>query len=77
MDHFEQSGLQLPSARLAGHGDGETVVLLHGFPQQPSSYDHIARRLNDAGLRTVGAHSAGLQPECDRLGAAGTTGPQS
>jgi pimeloyl-ACP methyl ester carboxylesterase len=28
-------------------------VLLHGFPQLPSSYDDVARRLNVAGVRTL------------------------
>ena len=52
MDHFERSGLRFDVLD-AGPSDGETVVLLHGFPQQPSCYDEVARRLNGAGLRTL------------------------
>jgi pimeloyl-ACP methyl ester carboxylesterase len=52
MDHFERSGLRFDVLD-AGPTDGETVVLLHGFPQRPSCYDEVARRLNDAGLRTL------------------------
>ena len=29
------------------------MVLLHGFPQQPSTWDDVAGRLNEAGLRTL------------------------
>jgi pimeloyl-ACP methyl ester carboxylesterase len=61
MDHFEHSGLRF-GVLDAGPADGETVVLLHGFPQQPSSYDHIARRLNDAGLRTLAPTQRGYSP---------------
>ena len=52
MDHFERSGLRFDVLD-SGPADGETVVLLHGFPQQRSCYDGVARRLNDAGLRTL------------------------
>ena len=61
MDHFERSGLRFQVLD-SGPGDGETVVLLHGFPQQPSCYDHVARRLNDAGLRTLAPTQRGYSP---------------
>ena len=52
MDRFERSGMRFDVVD-AGPPDGETVVLLHGFPQGPFCYDGVARRLNDAGLRTL------------------------
>ena len=52
MDHFERAGLRFDVVD-AGPTDGETVVLLHGFPQLPSCHDEVAGRLNDAGLRTL------------------------
>jgi pimeloyl-ACP methyl ester carboxylesterase len=65
VDHFERSGLRFPVLD-SGPADGETVVLLHGFPQQPSCYDGVARRLNDAGFRTLAptqrGYSASARP---------------
>ena len=52
MDRFLRSALRFDVLD-AGPTDGETVVLLHGFPQQPSSYADVARILNQAGLRTL------------------------
>lgn len=52
MDYFERSGLRFEVLD-SGGADDETVVLLHGFPQQPASYDEVALRLNRAGLRTL------------------------
>ena len=52
MDNFERSGLRFDVLD-AGPSDGEAIVLLHGFPQQPSCYDGVTRRLHDAGLRTL------------------------
>ena len=61
MDHFERSGLRFDVLD-AGPADGETIVLLHGFPQQPSCYDGVARRLHDAGLRTLVPTQRGYSP---------------
>jgi pimeloyl-ACP methyl ester carboxylesterase len=61
MDHFERSGLRFDVLD-KGPTDGETVVLLHGFPQQPSGYDGVASRLNDAGLRTLAPTQRGYSP---------------
>ena len=52
MNHFLRSALRFDVLD-AGPKDGEVVVLLHGFPQQPSTWDEVASRLNDAGLRTL------------------------
>ncbi len=46
--------------------DGEPVVLLHGFPQDGSSWNRVAARLHGAGLRTLApdlrGYSAGARP---------------
>jgi pimeloyl-ACP methyl ester carboxylesterase len=61
MDHFERSGLHFQVLD-SGPGEGETVVLLHGFPQQPSCYDQVAQRLNHAGFRTLAPTQRGYSP---------------
>lgn len=52
MDHYLRSALRFDVVD-SGPTDGEVVVLLHGFPQQPSSWDAVVGRLNTAGLRTL------------------------
>jgi pimeloyl-ACP methyl ester carboxylesterase len=61
MDHFERSGLRFPVLD-SGPTHGETVVLLHGFPQQPSCYDGVTRRLHHARLRTLVPTQRGYSP---------------
>ena len=50
----------------AGPADGTPVVLLHGFPQDRSSWDRISERLNAAGMRTYApdqrGYCAGARP---------------
>jgi pimeloyl-ACP methyl ester carboxylesterase len=52
MDHFVRPGLRFDVID-SGPADGPPVVLLHGFPQQPSSFVAVASRLNAEGLRTL------------------------
>jgi pimeloyl-ACP methyl ester carboxylesterase len=52
MDHFVRPGLRFDVVD-SGPADALVVVLLHGFPQQPSSFEAVASRLNAAGLRTL------------------------
>ena len=52
MDHFVRPGLRFEVLD-SGPPDGPAVVLLHGFPQQPSGFEAVASRLNAAGLRTL------------------------
>jgi pimeloyl-ACP methyl ester carboxylesterase len=52
VDHFVRPGLRFEVVD-AGPPDAPAVVLLHGFPQQPSSFEAVASRLNAAGLRTL------------------------
>ena len=50
----------------AGPADGTPVVLLHGFPQDRSSWDRISGRLHAAGMRTYApdqrGYCAGARP---------------
>jgi pimeloyl-ACP methyl ester carboxylesterase len=52
MDHFEHSGLRFDVLDPVGPRR-ETVVLLHGFPQQPSAFKQVVPLLTAAGLRTL------------------------
>ncbi|HEY6935038.1 MAG TPA: alpha/beta fold hydrolase [Marmoricola sp.] len=45
-----------------GPEDGVPVVLLHGFPQRAASWDAVAARLHDAGLRTLAPDQRGYSP---------------
>lgn len=44
-------------------GDGPLVVLLHGFPDTPGSWNGTAAALNAAGYRTVVPYLRGYHPE--------------
>jgi pimeloyl-ACP methyl ester carboxylesterase len=52
MDELTHAGLRFP---VSDHGprDGEVVVLLHGFPQDGSTYDAVVPYLHERGLRTL------------------------
>jgi pimeloyl-ACP methyl ester carboxylesterase len=52
VDSFSRDGLVFPVAD-AGDGAADAVVLLHGFPQLPSSFDAVTRSLHGNGLRTL------------------------
>ena len=61
MDHYLRSALRFDVTD-SGPADGEVVVLLHGFPQQPSTWDAVVDGLNDAGLRTLVPSLRGYTP---------------
>ncbi|WP_237770222.1 alpha/beta fold hydrolase [Ornithinimicrobium sp. CNJ-824] len=65
MDTFTRDGLTFEVLD-AGPGDGETVVLLHGFPQDATAWDRVTPLLHAAGLRTLApsqrGYSAGARP---------------
>ena len=46
----------------AGPLDGETVVLLHGFPQTSTSWDMVCERLHASGYRTLAFDQRGYAP---------------
>jgi pimeloyl-ACP methyl ester carboxylesterase len=52
MDYFIRPGLRF-DVHDSGPAEASAVVLLHGFPQQPSSFAAVAGQLNAAGLRTL------------------------
>ena len=52
MEHFERAGLTF-DVRDAGPPAGDVVVLLHGFPQDPSAFDDVVPLLHARGLRTL------------------------
>jgi pimeloyl-ACP methyl ester carboxylesterase len=52
MDRFTRAGLTFP-VRDGGPQDGEAVVLLHGWPQNPSAFDAVVPLLQPSGLRTL------------------------
>jgi pimeloyl-ACP methyl ester carboxylesterase len=45
-----------------GSLDGPPVVLLHGFPQRPSSWAKVVPHLHDAGMRTLALDQRGYSP---------------
>jgi pimeloyl-ACP methyl ester carboxylesterase len=52
MQSFERAGLHF-DVHDYGTGERGTVVCLHGFPQDATSYDAVVPRLVDAGLRVL------------------------
>jgi pimeloyl-ACP methyl ester carboxylesterase len=61
VDHFRSAGLTFP-VRDAGPADGEAVVLLHGFPQNRSSWDDVIPLLAEAGYRVLAPDQRGYAP---------------
>ena len=53
MDTFRHQGLTF-DVRDGGPAEGEVVLLLHGFPQDATSWRHVEPLLHAAGLRTLG-----------------------
>lgn len=48
--------------RYVDSGTGPLLVLLHGFPDLPTSWDSLRARLNAEGFRTVAAYLRGYHP---------------
>ena len=61
MERFERDGLIFDVVD-SGPGDGEPVVLLHGFPQDSSSWTAVSQALNHAGYRTLAPDQRGYSP---------------
>jgi pimeloyl-ACP methyl ester carboxylesterase len=59
-----------------GPANGAPLILLHGWPDSPGGWREVARRLQDAGYRTIVPHLRGSTPtrflsnDTPRLGAA-------
>jgi pimeloyl-ACP methyl ester carboxylesterase len=58
---FSRDGLRFDVAD-EGPVDGDVVVLLHGFPTDRTSWDRVAARLHEAGLRTLAPDQRGYSP---------------
>lgn len=58
MDTYTHDGLTFEVLD-GGPRDGETVVLLHGFPEDATAYDQVAPILQEHGLRTLAPHQRG------------------
>jgi pimeloyl-ACP methyl ester carboxylesterase len=74
VNEFSAEGLVF-DVRDRGPVDGEPVVLLHGFPQDATSYDELAARLADAGYRTLAPNQRGYSPRARPRGRAAYTMP--
>jgi len=45
-----------------GPGDGDPILLLHGFPFDPRSFDRVAPRLAEGGMRVIVPYLRGFGP---------------
>lgn len=61
MRYFSRDGLTF-DVDDTGSPDGEVVVLLHGWPQDRTSWHAVAPRLTDAGLRVLAPDLRGYSP---------------
>lgn len=61
MEWFERDGLRFDVVD-SGPSDAEPVVLLHGFPQDSSSWTAVSQVLNQAGYRTLAPDQRGYSP---------------
>jgi pimeloyl-ACP methyl ester carboxylesterase len=61
MERFQRAGLTF-DVRDGGPVDGEPVVLLHGFPQDSSSWSAVEPLLHAAGMRTFAPDQRGYSP---------------
>ncbi len=67
IDTFDRDKLSFSVAD-RGPEDGAPVVLLHGFPQNSSSWDRVAATLNQAGYRTLAPDQRGYCPQATPTG---------
>jgi pimeloyl-ACP methyl ester carboxylesterase len=61
MEHFTNAGLTFDITD-GGAGDGPAVILLHGFPEDHSSWDGVTPPLQEVGLRTLAPDQRGYSP---------------
>lgn len=67
LTRFVRSGLTFDVLD-GGPSDGELVVLLHGFPDEPSGWDAVRPALHRAGYRTVAPDQRGYAPQARPCG---------
>lgn len=61
MERYEHGGLVFDVTD-AGPADGELIVLLHGFPENRSSWDAVIPHLTAAGYRVLAPDQRGYSP---------------
>ena len=61
----------------AGPADGWPVILLHGFPYDPHSYEAVAAGLAEEGARVLAPYLRGFGPTRFRLGSTQRSGQQA
>jgi pimeloyl-ACP methyl ester carboxylesterase len=61
LKQYERDGLTF-DVRDEGPEDGDPVVLLHGFPERSTSWQHVAPLLHAKGLRTYAPDQRGYSP---------------
>lgn len=66
---FTRDGLVF-DVRDGGPRDGDSVVLLHGFPQDSTAWTAVEPRLHAAGLRTLAPDQRGYSPRARPSGVA-------
>ena len=64
MERFSRAGLtfDVTDRGAGGEADRPTVVLLHGFPTNRTSWDQVSDRLVTSGLRTLAPDQRGYSP---------------
>lgn len=67
MDTFERDGLTFDVTD-QGPAEGPTAVLLHGFPQDRTSWNRVTSRLNEQGVRTLAPDQRGYSPGANPRG---------
>lgn len=61
MEQFTNAGLSFDLAD-GGPSDGTAVILLHGFPEDRTSWDGVTPPLQEAGFRTLAPDQRGYSP---------------
>lgn len=67
LTHFTRQGLRF-DVRDEGPEDGPVVILLHGFPQDSTSWDAVVGSLHARGLRTLVPDQRGYSPHARPAG---------
>ncbi|GAA1391339.1 alpha/beta hydrolase [Luteococcus peritonei] len=75
VESFTRNGLRF-QVHDAGPAEGPVVVLLHGFPEDSSSWDQVLPQLHAAGLRTLAFDQRGYAPEARPPRAVDYAGPE-
>lgn len=76
MRYYSRDGLTFDLDDL-GPQEGDVVVLLHGWPQDRTSWHSVAPRLAEAGLRVLAPDLRGYSPAPARATTSTTSSPRS